>query len=158
MARGNRRQRRLWRLRSTHASQHRSVPSAQVPLIREEPSRRIHYGGNGRCPFDEILLQEVREEVQLKQLPSSSIRLVFLHDQRKRKRASHDDRMKLTMFPHFLPPSGFETFKREYRTIEEVDQTEKFPHKCPECDGKAFVGLNHIECTNRGCRHCFRRF
>lgn len=55
-------------------------------------------------------------------------------------------------------PSGFQTFRREYRTSEELDQTEMYPHECPECGMKAFVGLNLIDCTNRACRHFFKKF
>ena len=33
-----------------------------------------------------------------------------------------------------------------------------FPSTCPSCNHRAYVGLNEVLCTNRGCRHCFRKF
>jgi len=28
---------------------------------------------------------------------------------------------------------------------------EKFPHICPECGSPAFIGLNHVSCSNQEC-------
>ena len=31
--------------------------------------------------------------------------------------------------------------------------SDRWPHKCPECGAPAYVGMNQVECVNRGCKH-----
>jgi rubrerythrin len=28
-----------------------------------------------------------------------------------------------------------------------------YPHRCPECDSSAYVGLNSVDCINAECKH-----